>query len=140
MNFAFSFDVHYSFIFLQVIWAIGISMVILALLIWLPFPVLFGLGVIIFFGHNLIDYAEAARQGRVGTFWGLVHRQQFTSLGSDRMLGIFFISLLTVDGHHAAGYSLGKWYEQQVDPQAQEKTGYAGTWLDSSILHFQNHQ
>ncbi|MEK7225699.1 MAG: heparan-alpha-glucosaminide N-acetyltransferase domain-containing protein, partial [Bacteroidota bacterium] len=37
MNFAFSFDVNYSIIALQTIWSIGISMIILGLMVWLPF-------------------------------------------------------------------------------------------------------
>lgn len=120
MNFAFSFDVHYHFIFLQVIWAIGISMIILALLIWLPFPVLLALGLVIFFGHNLIDYAEAERNGRVGTFWGLLHRPTFTGLGSDRMLGILY-PFVPWTGIMLLGYSLGKWYETSVDAAVRRK-------------------
>lgn len=119
MNFAFSFDYHYYFIFLQVIWAIGISMVILALLIWLPFPVLFGIGLIIFFGHNLIDYAEAA-EGRVGLFWSLLHRPNFTGLGSGRTLAVLY-PFLPWTGIMLLGYSLGKWYEQSVDPVVRRK-------------------
>src|SRR5947207_3255070 len=37
VNFEFGFDFHFSFFVLQVIWAIGISMIILGLLVWLPY-------------------------------------------------------------------------------------------------------
>src|SRR6266480_2343045 len=37
LNFAFSFDIHYTIIGLQTIWSIAISMIILALVIWLPY-------------------------------------------------------------------------------------------------------
>src|SRR5438045_5045783 len=37
VNLEFGFDFHFSFFVLQVIWAIGISMIILGLLIWLPY-------------------------------------------------------------------------------------------------------
>jgi uncharacterized membrane protein len=120
MNFAFSFDPGYPFVFLQVIWAIGISMVILAVLIWLPFPVLFALGLVIFFGHNLLDYLEAERNGRVGTLWSLLHRQNFTNLGDNRMLGILY-PFLPWTGIMLLGYSLGKWYEPTVDATVRRK-------------------
>src|SRR6476469_1924015 len=44
ISFSFSFDVTFSFIGLQTIWAIGISMVILGLVTWLPFQAILGLG------------------------------------------------------------------------------------------------
>ena len=60
ISFAWSFNPHYNFIFFQVIWAIGISMVILGLLIRLPFNLILALGIIIVFGHNLLDIPESA--------------------------------------------------------------------------------
>src|SRR5687767_1352650 len=64
-----SFNPLYNAIFLQVIWAIGISMILLSLLIWLPFKVILVIGLIIVFGHNLLDYPEAERNGNVGFWW-----------------------------------------------------------------------
>jgi uncharacterized membrane protein len=120
MNFAFSFEPNYFFIFLQVIWAIGISMVILSLLVWLPFPVLFGLGLVIFFGHNLLDYLEAERNGQAGFFWSLLHRQNFINISSSRTLGILY-PFLPWTGIMLLGYSLGKWYEPSVDATVRRK-------------------
>ncbi|HSN61243.1 MAG TPA: heparan-alpha-glucosaminide N-acetyltransferase domain-containing protein, partial [Ferruginibacter sp.] len=50
-----TFNPFYNFIPLQVIWAIGISMLILGLLIRLPYQFILVLGLIIVFGHNLLD-------------------------------------------------------------------------------------
>src|SRR6187549_1378743 len=55
MSLAISFDIHFGMLILQVIWAIGISMIILAGAIWFPFPILVATGLIIVFGHNLLD-------------------------------------------------------------------------------------
>src|ERR1700693_4145096 len=60
LNFAFSFDVHYRLFVLQTIWSIGISMIILGLMIWLPFRAIFILGLIIVLGHNSLDFYEKA--------------------------------------------------------------------------------
>ncbi len=59
VNLEFSFDIHFSLIALQVIWAIGISMVVLSFIIRLPYTAILILGLIIVFGHNLLDYYEA---------------------------------------------------------------------------------
>src|SRR5688500_5318100 len=68
MTFGITFDIHYDLIILQTIWAIGISMVFLSAVIWLPFPVIFALGLIIVLGHNSLDYYEASK-GRDLPLW-----------------------------------------------------------------------
>jgi uncharacterized membrane protein len=55
VNFAWTFQFPPSVIYLQVIWAIGLSMIALSLLVWLPRPLLITLGVLIVAGHNLLD-------------------------------------------------------------------------------------
>jgi len=120
MNFAFSFDPHFTTVFVQVIWAIGISMVILSGLIWLPFPVILALGLVIFFGHNLLDYAEAQRQGQVGFFWSLLHRPGFFPYDGGRVFGVLY-PFVPWTGIMLLGYSLGKWFEPQADPAVRKK-------------------
>jgi uncharacterized membrane protein len=55
VNFAWTFQFPPSVINMQVIWAIGVSMIALAILVWLPSPTLFALGLLIVAGHNLLD-------------------------------------------------------------------------------------
>ena len=55
VRFALFFNFDYNFMFLQVIWAIGWSMVLLAGLIFLPQRVLLVLAVLVIAGHNLLD-------------------------------------------------------------------------------------
>ena len=45
---------------MQVIWAIGISMVLLGLLIHLPYKLILALGILILSGYNLMDIPEAS--------------------------------------------------------------------------------
>ena len=54
-NFLWWFDVSYGFIQLQVIWAIGICMLVLGLTIYLPKRIILLLGLLIVFGHNALD-------------------------------------------------------------------------------------
>lgn len=75
---AFSLNPFYNFLFLQVIWAIGISMVILSAMIWLPYEVVLITGLCIVFGHNLLDYPEALRGNKVNIIWDFAHNAQFS--------------------------------------------------------------
>ncbi len=78
VSFAWSFNPNYNFIFFGVIWAIGISMVILGLLIRFPFNLILALGIIIVFGHNLLDIPESA-PGFKAPFWlDLLHSARFS--------------------------------------------------------------
>lgn len=77
VTFAWSFNPNYTFHFLQVIWAIGISMVLLGLLIYLPFKMLFAVGLIIVLGHNLLDIPESAPGFTAGFWWDLFHHGAF---------------------------------------------------------------
>ena len=79
MSFAFTFDSSYSFIIFQVIWSIGISMLILAILIrFAPFGLILTLGLLIVFGHNLLDIPESAQGFKAGFWWDLLHHGFFS--------------------------------------------------------------
>jgi uncharacterized membrane protein len=53
----------YNVIVLQVIWAIGISMIVLGLLVRLPIKVIAAIGIILFLGHNLLDLPALSTNG-----------------------------------------------------------------------------
>src|SRR5690242_13358016 len=55
MTFALSFNPFYNFVILDILWAIGISMILLGLLIDLPWKVLLVIGLMIVLGHNIMD-------------------------------------------------------------------------------------
>ena len=107
----FSFDPHFLG-FMQVIWVIGVSMVLLAALVRLPAPVVTAIGLGICVLHNLLDHVGPAPVA-AGTatpwpvvLWMILHRfgQAFTSDG--RMAFIVYPIIPWV-GLMAAGYGLG---------------------------------
>jgi len=55
INFAWTFDSTYSFRILQVIWAIGLSMIALSALVFLPQKMILGIGLLLVFSHNLLN-------------------------------------------------------------------------------------
>jgi uncharacterized membrane protein len=107
MSFAFTFDIHFSNFILETLWSIGAGMVILGLVIYLPFNLILALGLIIFFGHNLLDYAEADRGGKVPLWWNFLHRVTITRLWDNHNLFIFY-PFLSWAGLMMLGYCCGK--------------------------------
>ena len=85
---AWTFNPQYNLIPLQVIWAIGISMVLLGLLIHLPYTIILLLGLVIVFGHNLLDIPESAPGFKAGFWWDLFHHG-------------FFVPYQIAPGHYA---------------------------------------
>jgi uncharacterized membrane protein len=77
--FAWTFNPHFTVIPFQVIWAIGISMVILGLLILirLPYKIILLLGIVVVAGHNILDIPEAAPGFNAGFWWDLFHHGFF---------------------------------------------------------------
>jgi uncharacterized membrane protein len=117
-----TFNPLFNLIILQVIWAIGISMVLLGLLIHLPYRFLLMLGLIIVFGHNLIDYAEAAREGNTGLLWDLFHSANFSlhSLNATHFVMVVYAFLPWL-GVMILGYCLGRLYVPAFDPNKRKK-------------------
>lgn len=76
VQFAWSFNVRYEYgLFLQVIWAIGASMVVLGALVSWPRWLLASLAIAIIAGHNLLDGVEADTFGSFGWIWMLLHQK-----------------------------------------------------------------
>jgi uncharacterized membrane protein len=114
MRFSFFFQFYYDFTFFQVIWAIGASMVILSALIHLPGNVVFALGLVIVFGHNIFDAFRVTRDQWGFEIWTFLRQ----SGGFDIAPGkTFFIPypILPWLGIMLTGYGIGKWYRNDFD-------------------------
>src|SRR5436190_9330136 len=107
INFAFSFDPNYGLIGLQTIWSIGISMIILGLMIWLPFTAILITGLVIVLGHNSLDFYEAGRMGSYPFLYSLLHRPGFYPLWKGHTLLVFY-PFLSWAGLMMLGYCFGK--------------------------------
>jgi uncharacterized membrane protein len=68
ISFLFTFDLQYHIFVLEVLWAIGFGMIILALLIRTTLPVIAAIAVVIIFGHNVFDYISLPQNGLGGAF------------------------------------------------------------------------
>ena len=131
INFAFSFDVSFSIIGLQTIWAIGISMVILGLMVWLPFNIILVTGLLIVLGHNLLDYYEAGLKSSPGWWYDLLHRPGFYPLWGNHNLIILY-PFLSWAGLMMLGYCFGKLFLKYEGLQRKKML----LWLGLAILVF----
>jgi uncharacterized membrane protein len=92
-------------IILMILWAIGLSMIALAGLIYLPLPLIAGFAIAIISLHNLLDGVSAERFGRAAWLWGILHQQDvFTFLGVKFAIAY---PVLPWVGVMASGYCLG---------------------------------
>jgi len=108
IGFAWQFQ-GYSLVFLQVIWAIGASMVVMAALTWLPVNVLLALGIVILVGHNLLDPIQPQAFGAAAPVWMAVHTQGIAPLGKLPIL--FAYPFLPWLGIMLFGYGFGRVFD-----------------------------
>ena len=107
VNLVFSFDITFSAIALEVIWAIGVSMLILGLVIWLPFEIILFIGLLIVLGHNSLDFYEKKQTGQLSAGYNLLHRVGVHQLSADHTVLILY-PFLPWAGVMMLGYCLGK--------------------------------
>jgi uncharacterized membrane protein len=127
ITFGWTFNPLFNVLILQVIWAIGISMILLSFIIYLPFRIIFLIGVLIVIGHNLLDYSiiKTALQG--GFLSDLIYFANFSAyeLGTNHMLMIVY-AFLPWTGVMILGYCLGKIFENHVDAEKRKKYLWRG--------------
>ncbi len=69
----FSWFGNYNALYLQVMWAIGLSMIALAALTYLPHRVIGLIGITIIFGHNALDFISFAPDEFGYSLWTILH-------------------------------------------------------------------
>lgn len=99
---------------LQVIWAIGLCMIALAGLIYLPKKVLLALGLLIVGGHNLLDAIRLLPNEPGFTLWALLHQRDLIALPFGAAARTSYPVLPWI-GVIVLGYLLGSWFEAGKD-------------------------
>lgn len=107
-------------IYLQVIWAIGLSMIALAGLVWLPRPLLVVIGVLIVAGHNLLDPLHFAAGSALHIPWAILHDRGWIEVADNLRLRTSY-PLLPWIGVIALGYAMGPWFAKGADAQARQR-------------------
>lgn len=119
---ALTFNPLYNLLVFQVIWAIGWSMIILALLIHAPVRIIALIGFVLVFGHNALDFIHLPQKGAASIWWKLA----FTSPGAIIPLNTtHFIldayAVLPWTGIMLLGYSFGTVYTTEQGVERRKK-------------------
>lgn len=121
INTVFELNFYFHTIVLQVIWAIGISMILLGLIVWLPIEIIAVVGALIFLGHNVFDYSHLS---------GVIGKLLFTAsgFGSDNLIqldGTHIVldayAVLPWTGVMLLGYVFGQIYQGNFDPARRRR-------------------
>ncbi|MBH3370218.1 DUF1624 domain-containing protein [Pseudomonas carnis] len=120
VNFAWTFQLPPSVIYMQVIWAIGISMIALAALVWLPRAWLIGLALVIIAGHNLLDGLHFAAGSMLHVPWTILHERNWIEVSENLRLRTTYPVLPWI-GVIALGYGLGPWFANATLPDVRQR-------------------
>lgn len=120
VNFAWTFQLPPSVIYMQVIWAIGISMIALAALIWLPRALLIVLALVIIAGHNLLDGVHFTPGSAWHIPWTILHERSWIEVSEHLRLRTTYPVLPWI-GVIALGYGLGPWFAKATQPLVRQR-------------------
>jgi uncharacterized membrane protein len=91
---------------LQVIWVIGICMIALAGLQWLPTPAVGLFGAIVILGHNLLDPVHASALGSWSDAWYVLHERGWLTFHA-HPVALYGYPVIPWIGVMALGYCFG---------------------------------
>lgn len=120
INFAWTFQFPPAKLFLQVIWIIGLSMLALAALVWLPRRVLIAVGIALIAGHNLLDGIHFSESHPLYAIWAVLHDRVWIVI-SETMKARTSYPLLPWIGLIALGYAAGPWFYKGSDAAARQR-------------------
>jgi uncharacterized membrane protein len=119
VSFAWNFCLGAHFVLVvQVIWAIGLSMICLAGLLWLPRPAVLAVGAGMILAHNLLDGVQPPA-GQASPLWLIAHIQGFFRIGGLRVFLCY--PLIPWIGVMAVGYAAGPVF-RLTDPARRRRT------------------
>ncbi len=112
LHFIWNFSWQFPLI-LNVIWALGLSMIVLAALVFLPEGVVAAVALAMIFGHNLLDGITPESFGTLAPLWHILHAPGFAIPGK----AILAYPLIPWSGVMALGFALGRVYRWDPAPR-----------------------
>jgi uncharacterized membrane protein len=107
VRFGWFFNLDYSLSMVQVIWAIGCSMIVLGGLIYLPVRAIAAVGLVMIFAHNAFDGVRAESFGQLRWLWVLLHESNVLQLPTGAFVFVAY-PLIPWIGVMAVGYAFGE--------------------------------
>ena len=129
MSLVWTFNVRYEHgLFLQVIWAIGVSMIVLAALVHLPVRVIALFSVVTIGGHNLLDGIDPQSLGAWAPLWSVLHVSGPIPHAFVAYPLIPWIAVMSF------GYCLGALFETQQRSRVQRLVWFGAAALTAFVL------
>jgi uncharacterized membrane protein len=120
VNFGWNFNVAFPMLLFITIWALGISMIVLAALIHLPKKLILVSCLVIIFGHNLFDGFHVNGNTLSAFGWAMLHDQRpFMWHNEILLVGYPIIPLVAI---MPLGYCLGQLYTPEYSVEKRKKT------------------
>ncbi len=120
VNWGWSFNPFFGIYFLQVIWAIGIGMMAMAILIHLNRWNIFGVSVTILALHNLVDDVRFEENSVVHYVWSFLLQMNRLPIVEDLMVRTTY-PVLPVIAVMALGYWMSTWFTQVQSSKRKRK-------------------
>jgi uncharacterized membrane protein len=114
-----TFNPTYPYFNLQVIWAIGISMMVLSAMIYLNREVMLFIALLLIVGHNLLDHVHVEGTGGLAFLWSVLHEPSVFQFGRFHIYVMY--PVLPWIGILAIGYYLGSLFSAHYDPEKRMK-------------------
>lgn len=129
IRFGWLFNIDYSLMILQVIWAIGVSMVCLGALIHLPYNAILVIGLAMVLGHNMLDGFHTNDYDFVSAVWRILHQGGSQPIGNSNLFVIY--PVVPWIGVMALGYCMGNILQM---PQARRNKILYQTGIGAILL------
>ncbi len=120
ISFGWTFQFPPAKLFLQVIWVIGLSMLALSALLWLPRGVRIGLGVVLIAGHNLLDGLHFPAGHAMHIPWAILHDRGWINVFESMPIRTSY-PLLPWIGVILLGHAAGSWFTAQADAARRQR-------------------
>lgn len=125
-----SFNPLYNLLFLQVIWAIGCSMIILSVLVHLPYRVILAIGLLIVVFHNTLNFVALPKNFVVDLLYsGLFSIYPYAE---NRFIVILY-AIVPWSGIMLLGYCFGRLYMPDISIDERKKKLL---WMGLGLLGF----
>jgi len=123
ITFAWSFNPFFDLFIMQVIWAIGVSMILMGLLVLLPYEIILVIGLLIVFGHNYFMNLAPVKEKLTRTLIGdMLYYSNFSIYKLwDNHFFLIVYAFLPWTGVMLLGYCFGKLYQSNFDPLRRRK-------------------
>lgn len=119
---------------LQVIWCIGICMILLSGLMRLPRPALIALGLILVCCHNLLDPIRLQPDDSLFPLWAILHQRDTIALPFGFLAKTTY-PILPWIGVISLGFGIGPWFRSDVAPEVrQRRLLWLGTGMIAAFL------